>query len=85
MRIEATATAKRVIPALRQPSSQREGGFFMICHGPEETEAARCADFQIAYNGMIATVTPLTDACREWLEENVEIEPWQRLGRAIAV
>jgi len=42
-------------------------------------------DFRITYHGTITTITPLSDACREWLEENVEIEPWQRFGNAIAV
>ena len=43
------------------------------------------ADFRITYHGTITTITPLSDACREWLEENVEIEPWQRFGTSIAV
>jgi len=43
------------------------------------------ADFRVTYHGTITTVTPLTDRCREWIEENVEIEPWQRFGSAIAV
>jgi hypothetical protein len=43
------------------------------------------ADFRLTYHGTITTITPLSDACREWLEENVEIEPWQRFGNAIAV
>ena len=43
------------------------------------------ADFRITYHGTVTTITPLSDACREWLEENVEIEPWQRFGNSIAV
>jgi hypothetical protein len=43
------------------------------------------ADFRVTYHGTVTTVTPLSDRCREWLEENVEIEPWQRFGNAIAV
>src|SRR5207248_667763 len=43
------------------------------------------ADFRVTYHGTITTITPLSDACREWVEENVEIEPWQRFGNAIAV
>jgi len=27
---------------------------------------------------MITTITILSEACREWLDENAEIEPWQR-------
>jgi hypothetical protein len=43
------------------------------------------ADFRITYHGTITTITPLSDACREWLEDNVAIEPWQRFGNRIAV
>ena len=43
------------------------------------------ADFRVTYHGTITTITPLSDACREWLEENVEIEPWQRFGNGIAI
>ena len=41
------------------------------------------ADFRITYHGTITTITPLSDACREWLEDNVAIEPWQRFGIAV--
>jgi len=27
---------------------------------------------------MITTITILSEACRAWLDENAEIEPWQR-------
>ena len=43
------------------------------------------ADFRVTYHGTVTTITPLSDACREWLEENVELEPWQRFGNSIAV
>jgi hypothetical protein len=43
------------------------------------------ADFRVTYHGTITSITPLTDACREWLEGNVEIEPWQWFGPSIAV
>ena len=43
------------------------------------------ADFRITYHGTITTITPLNDACREWVEENVAIEPWQRFGPSIAI
>jgi hypothetical protein len=43
------------------------------------------ADFRLTYHGTITTLTPLSDACREWVEENVAIEPWQRFGASIAV
>jgi hypothetical protein len=42
-------------------------------------------DFRITYHGTVTTITPLSEACREWVEENVEIEPWQRFGQSIAV
>ena len=43
------------------------------------------ADFRLTYHGTITTITPLTDACRKWLEANVEIEPWQHFGPSIAI
>jgi len=53
-------------------------------HQPDHAENPR-ADFRVTYHGTITTITPLTDHCREWVEENVAIEPWQRFGNAIAV
>ena len=53
-------------------------------HQPDHAQTPR-ADFRLTYHGTITTITPLSDACREWLEENVAIEPWQRFGNAIAV
>jgi len=50
-----------------------------------QRDHAHRADFRVTYHGTITTITPLTDACREWLEENVEIEPWQRFGTRIAI
>ena len=43
------------------------------------------ADFRVTYHGTITTITPLSDTCREWLEDNVAIEPWQRFGNSIAI
>ena len=43
------------------------------------------ADFRLTYHGTITTITPLTDRCREWVEENLEIERWQRFGTSIAI
>jgi hypothetical protein len=43
------------------------------------------ADFRVTYHGTITTITPLSDACREWVEANVEIEEWQRFGPSIAI
>jgi len=42
-------------------------------------------DFRVTYHGTITTITQLSDACRDWLEDNVAIEPWQRFGDSIAV
>jgi hypothetical protein len=42
-------------------------------------------DFCITYHGTIATITPLSDMCRGWIEANVAIEPWQRFGPSIAI
>jgi hypothetical protein len=53
-------------------------------HQSDHAQTPR-ADFRLTYHGTITTLTPLTDRCREWVKENVEIEPWQRFGNAIAV
>ena len=39
------------------------------------------SDFIITYHGIAATLDVLGDACLAWVEENVEIEPWQWLGK----
>src|SRR5947207_2260181 len=70
----------------RQPSSAKEG-FLMPhtqAHEPGHSQTPR-ADFRVTYHGTITTITPLSDACREWVEENVEIEAWQRFGNSIAI
>jgi hypothetical protein len=57
-----------------------EGGFFhAFC--PIRSPG----DFRVTYHGTITTITPLSDACRDWLEDNVAIEPWQRFGTSIAI
>ena len=43
------------------------------------------ADFRVTYHGTVTTITPLTDLCRQWLEDNVAIEDWQRFGTSIAI
>jgi hypothetical protein len=53
-------------------------------HRPDRGRTPR-VDFRITYHGTVTTITPLSEPCREWLEENVVIEPWQRFGNAIAV
>jgi hypothetical protein len=49
------------------------------------------ADFRVTYHGLITTITPLTEACHRWLDENVDAEGWQwfpqrgAAGNALAV
>lgn len=43
------------------------------------------ADFRTEYHGTIRTITPLTNRCRHWIEENVAYEPWQWFGQRVAV
>jgi hypothetical protein len=43
------------------------------------------SDFNIQYHGTVTLLKPLTDACAEWVEENVAAEDWQWLGGALAV
>ena len=48
--------------------------------------AAPAPDFVITYHGTVAALDVLTDDCAAWVETNVAIEPWQRLGpRGICV
>lgn len=42
------------------------------------------ADVLIENHGSVALFTPITPEAHHWVEENVEIEPWQRMGRSIA-
>jgi hypothetical protein len=53
-------------------------------HQPGHSQTRR-ADFRVTYHGTITTITPLSDRCREWLEDNVAIEPWQWFGPSIAI
>ena len=38
-------------------------------------------DFRVTYHGTVATLDLLTAAARQWLSENLELEPWQWLGK----
>jgi hypothetical protein len=42
-------------------------------------------DVLAANEGTVFVFTPLTKAAKEWFEENVAYEPWQKLGAAIVV
>ncbi len=42
------------------------------------------ADVLVANHGTVALFTPMTPDAHRWVEENVEVEPWQRLGSSIA-
>ena len=42
------------------------------------------ADVLIENHGAIALLTPMTPDAHEWIEENLEIEPWQWIGCSIA-
>jgi hypothetical protein len=53
-------------------------------HKPDHARTPS-ADFRVTYHGTVTTITPVSDRCREWLEDNLEIEPWQRFGNSIAV
>ena len=53
----------------------------MTISAKEPCETASAGDFVITYHGIVVTIDVLTDACFSWMEENVEIEPWQRLSK----
>ena len=42
------------------------------------------ADVLIANHGSVAMFTPMTPEAHQWIEERVEIEPWQRMECSIA-
>jgi len=42
------------------------------------------ADVLIANCGSVALFTPMTSDAHRWVKENVQIEPWQRMGVSIA-
>ena len=42
------------------------------------------ADFRIDYHGLMTTITPLTDACREWLKNNIHADEQFWVGDAVA-
>jgi hypothetical protein len=43
------------------------------------------SDFQIADHGSIISIKPVSEAARQWVDENVVWEPWQWLGGALCV
>ena len=43
------------------------------------------SDFLIADHGSIITIRPVSEAARQWLDDNVAAEPWQWLGGALCV
>jgi hypothetical protein len=48
--------------------------------------ASPTADFIITYHGTVATADVVSDACLNWIEDNVEIGAWQWLGvRRVAI
>ena len=42
-------------------------------------------DVRFSDMGSIYLMTPLTDQGRAWIDDNVSIEPWSRLGDCVAV
>jgi hypothetical protein len=43
------------------------------------------ADLAVFNHGSLLLLRPLTEAAEAWLEENVHVEDWMRLGPYIAV
>ena len=42
------------------------------------------ADVLIENHGSVALFTPITPEAHQWVEENVHVESWQRMGCSIA-
>jgi hypothetical protein len=49
-----------------------------------EKDETMPADVLVENHGSVALFTPMTPEAHQWVEENVEIEPWQRMGCSIA-
>lgn len=47
--------------------------------------AAATADVRWRDGGSVVTFTPVSPPAQEWVEDNVHLEPWQRLGESFAV
>jgi hypothetical protein len=43
------------------------------------------ADFSVSNNGSVWIVTPQSEAFKTFLEENVSLEGWQRIGKGFAM
>jgi hypothetical protein len=58
----------------------------MTFRGPSAGQKTVSHDFQITYHGTVSTLDVLTEPAREWVENNVEAEPWQWFGeRRLAI
>ena len=42
-------------------------------------------DVNVENHGSIVTFSPLNDSAKDWIKENVKTEPWQFLGKKLAV
>ena len=42
------------------------------------------ADVLIDNYGSVAMFTPMTPDAHQWVEDHVQVEPWQRMGCSIA-
>ncbi len=42
-------------------------------------------DVYISNNGSVFSFQPVTQAGKDWIEENVQTEPWQWLGNTLAI
>jgi hypothetical protein len=43
------------------------------------------ADILAENHGSVFTLTPMTEAARDWIDENCHIESWQYMGASFAV
>ena len=42
------------------------------------------ADVLVENHGSVALLTPMTPDARQWIDEHVQVEPWQWIGCSIA-
>lgn len=42
-------------------------------------------NFNIVFNGSIVTIQPKTKKATEWIDNNLSVESWQKMGPCVAI
>lgn len=51
---------------------------------PQIQKNSNFADVAFEDHGTVVLIRPLSPAAEKWLNDNVQCEPWQKMGNAIA-